>query len=200
MSRSSRWLSWLSRAWPVGAIAVILVIHWEILRWFPTHHVIINKVIATSLQVVGGLIILGAINDNLGLLEGRSISSLFLGWFKDFPLARKPVVIHASVASGFGLAGKATMRVTHPAVTVDERLAELERGLNEVRAFFLKKDEEVHERIAQVDARLSTALASSQSDIKQVSAKLEKVTVGGFKQQIFGVMLAVYGAVLSAFV
>lgn len=156
---------------------------------------------ATSLQVVGGLIILDAINDNLGLLEGRNISSLFLGWFKDIRLNKKPMVVHgASVHAAASFGDRATVTVTPAAMTVEERVAELEKVFKETQALFRVRDQEVHQRIEHVETRLSTALASSQSEIKQVFAKLEKVTVGGFKQQIFGVMLAIYGAVLSAFI
>lgn len=46
---------------------------------------------------------------------------------------------------------------------------------------------------------LSNSIASNQATLNKLSEKLEKVIVGGFKQQSFGVMLLIYGAITSVF-
>ena len=175
--------------------------HAILVQALPTHAQHINKYSATVLQIAGGLVVLRSLDSNLGLFRKQNIAGLILRWFQDFPLRRRAVIVHVqSLNSGFGLGGQATLTVTRATSTVDERLADLERSIVEVRTIIRDKDVAVHRRIDDVTRRLSDSIASSQSDIKQISTQLETATVGGFKQQALGVLLAAYGVFLSAFV
>ena len=53
--------------------------------------------------------------------------------------------------------------------------------------------------LEKTKAELKVSISTNQSAIESLAAKFEKATVGGFKQQAFGVMLAVYGAIVSVF-
>lgn len=83
--------------------------------------------------------------------------------------------------------------------TIEEKVAELERQLEEFRQHVSEDFRAANERITQVHSELSTAVAANTATMNHLSSKLELATVGGFKQQAFGVLLAVYGAVTSVF-
>jgi len=83
--------------------------------------------------------------------------------------------------------------------TIEEKIAELERQLNEFRQHVNEDIQAVNARVTQVHSELSTAVATNTAALNQLSSRLELATVGGFKQQAFGVLLAVYGAITSVF-
>ena len=77
--------------------------------------------------------------------------------------------------------------------------AELERQLEEVRTTMREQKATLLKRVDEVRVELSNALTSNQAAVQDLSARIEAATVGGFKQQSFGVLLAIYGAVVSVF-
>ena len=159
----------------------------------------VNKVTGTFLQVVGGLIVLYSVNANLGLFREQHFGSIILGWFRSFPLFRKPVTISVSGSSSLAMGGRARISVCRTTNTVEEKIAELERRLDEFRQHVNEDIQAINARISQVHTELTTAVATNTATLNQLSSRLEMATVGGFKQQAFGVLLAIYGAVTSVF-
>jgi hypothetical protein len=109
------------------------------------------------------------------------------------------VVLRASgtaIATAFGGARSSVRRATS---TIEEKVAELERQLKEFPQHVNEDFQAANARIAQVHSELSTAVAANTATLNHLSSKLEQATIGGFKQQAFGVLLAVYGAVASVF-
>jgi hypothetical protein len=181
------------------SLVPIALAHATAHRLFPLDAALVNKITGTLLQVVGGLIVLYSVNANLGLFRNQHLGDIVMGWFQSFPLFRKAVTISATCfanANSFGNARISVRRVTH---TVEEKVAELERQLDEFRQHFDEDINAVNARIAHVHSELSTAVTANTSALNQLSSKLELATVGGLKQQAFGVLLAVYGAVTSVF-
>jgi hypothetical protein len=86
-----------------------------------------------------------------------------------------------------------------PANTVEERVALLERQLAELRNTLSTQRVELLARVDAVRAELTHSITANTTAISHLTAKLEKATVGGFKQQTLGVLLVVHGAVASAF-
>lgn len=199
LSYLSALISWLLRAWPVLSIAPIAAAHLIAHRLFPVDSVMVNKLTGTILQLIGGLIVLCSVNSNLGLLRGRHFGKIIIDWFRSFPLFRKSVVVNLSGAGCVASSGSARVSVRRVTSTIEERVAEIERQLEEFRQHVSEDFRATSERIAQVHSELSTAVAANATSLNQLSSKLEIATVGGFKQQAFGVLLAVYGAVTSVF-
>ncbi|MEQ1526575.1 MAG: hypothetical protein ABL902_02350 [Gallionella sp.] len=191
---------WLHRAWPVLALVPIAFVHAGAHQLFPAETVMVNKVTGTILQVVGGLIVLYSVNANLGLFREQHFGSIIIGWLRSFPLFRKRKKVTASFASGgagtFSSIRSSSRRATN---TVEEKIAELERRLDEFRLHVNEDIQAANARIAQVHTVLSKAVATNTATLNQLSSRLELVTIGGFKQQAFGVLLAVYGAFISVF-
>ena len=192
-------LFWLLRAWPVLALVPIAIAHVFANKFFPAETIMVNRVTGTILQVVGGLIVLSSVNANLGLFREQHFGSIIIGWFRSFPLFRKSVTVSVSGCSSVAMAGSARISVRRATNTVEEKIAELERQLDEFRQHVNEDIQAVNARIAQVQTELTTAVATNTATLNQLSSRLELATVGGFKQQAFGVLLAIYGAVTSVF-
>ncbi len=190
---------WFLRAWPVLSLAPIALAHAGAHRLFPADAVLVNKVSGTVLQIVGGLIVLYSVNSNLGLFRGQHFGNIILGWFRSFPLFRRSVTLSVSGIASATVFGNARASVHRATSTIEEKVAELERQLEEFRQSVSEDLRSANERIAQVHSELSTAVAANTATLNHLSSKLDLVTVGGFKQQAFGVLLAVYGAVTSVF-
>jgi len=190
---------WLLRAWPVLALLPIALGHATAHEFFPANTVMVNKVTGTSLQVVGGLIVLYSVNANLGLFREQHFGSIILGWFRSFPLFRKPVTISVSGNGGLAMGGSARISVRRATNTVEEKIAELERQFEEFRRHVNEDFQVINAQISQVHTELTTAVATNAAKLNQLASRLEIATVGGFKQQAFGVLLAVYGAFTSVF-
>lgn len=200
MMRSlSSLLFWLLRAWPVLALVPIAFAHAVAHELFPAETVMVNKVTGTTLQVVGAIIVLYSVDANLGLFRGQHFGNIIVGWFKSFPLFRKSVTVSVSGCGGMAIAGSARISVRRATNTVEEKIAELERQFDEFRQHFNEDIQAVNARVAQVHTELSEAVATNTATSNQLSSRLELATVGGFKQQAFGVLLAVYGAVTTVF-
>jgi len=57
------------------------------------------------------------------------------------------------------------------------------------------KNLEIYSHITEVKSELSNSITTNQSALNKLSEKIEKVTIGGFKHQAFGVMLVIWGAI-----
>ena len=190
---------WIWRAWPVLVMLFLASAHFQALARFPNESVLVNKLTGTLMQIVGGLFVLYSVDSNLGLFRNQSLATSVIAWFRECPIFVRSVTVSASCSASFGISGNATASVTRAATTVEERLAEVERRLEELRSEMATKNRELYSRITEVKSELSNSIATNQSALNKLSEKFEKVTVGGFKQQAFGVMLVIYGAVTSVF-
>lgn len=149
--------------------------------------------------MVGGLIVLYSVNTNLGLFRDQHFGHIIIDWFRSFPLFRKSVTIGLSGSASIAVSGRARSSVRIATNTIEEKIAEVERQLEEFRQHVYEDVLAMNARITHVHSELSTAVASNTAALNKVSSRLELATVGGFKQQAFGVLLALYGAVTSVF-
>lgn len=190
---------WLLRAWPIFALVPIAFTHACAHQFFPAETVMVNKITGTVLQVVGGLFVLYSVNANLGLFREQHFGSIIIEWFRSFPLFQKSVTVNCSGSAYIACSGSARISVHRVTNTVEEKIAELERQLVEFRQHVNEDIQAANARIAQVHTELSMAVATNTATLNQLSSRLELATVGGFKQQAFGVLLAIYGAGTSVF-
>jgi hypothetical protein len=192
-------IAWILRAWPVLATAAFGAIHASLLAALPTLAVLVNKLTGTSLQVVGGPIVLRAVNQNLGLFRSQSFTSVVVDWFREFPLIRRATSVTLAGSGSISITGSASLTGKRAANTLEERLAEAERQIEEVRTLVTTKTTELNSRIDSVKSELSSSIDSHGKTVRALTEKIERAAVGGFKEQAFGVMLAIYGAVVSVF-
>ncbi|WP_201495278.1 hypothetical protein [Rubrivivax sp. A210] len=199
MTYTARFLRWLWRAWPVLCAFATVAVHLLVLVTLPFPASSINKVSGTILQVLGGLIVLHSIDGNLGLFKQQGLLSALKGWLADFP--KRNIVISASIGTVNATGQGATLSASAYIVgkTIEERLTVLERRLDEADRRITQQRVELLGRIDTINTDLSNAISATRSELRDLSSKVVESTVGGFKQQLFGVLLAIYGAVVSAF-
>lgn len=195
----SQLLPWILRAWPLLALVPVAVLHAVALQVSPSHHEVVNKIVGAILQVAGGLIVLYSVNDNLGLFREQSLVATIVAWLKAFPLVRKPINISASVGTAMGSSAAASISVERKASTVEERITELERKLQEFKEQMGKDLVEMRERINEQWIQLERRISATSDRVAEISKKMEYAAVGGFKIQALGVLLAIYGAGTSVF-
>ncbi len=190
---------WLLRAWPALAIVPIAFVYVFAHQMFPTETIMVNKVASTVLQIMGSLIVLYSINANLGLFREQHFGSVICEWIKSFPLFQKTVKISLSGSAKASTSASGRILVRHANKTVEEKIAELERQLDELRQHINEDIQAVNARVAQVHTELSKSVITNTNKLNHLSSKLELAAVGGLKQQVFGVLLAVSGAFISVF-
>lgn len=190
-------IAWLLRAWPVLALVPFFTIHAVALQVFPGQAIWVHKITGLSLQFLGGLLILWSVNDNLGLFRKTSLAGTFMAWVRDFPTTRHHVVL-AATGMASASSSAATLSVGRKApTTLEERVAELELLHHELRAELNTRIADLAMRVEASKTELSLLIQATNGKIVSLSQLVEKATVGGFKIQAFGVLLAIYGAVTS---
>lgn len=189
-------IKWLLVPWPFWAIAGVIGLHYQLIICFPSNIVQINKIAATVLQVVGGLIVLYSINQNIGLFRGQNVITAALGWLISFPLVKRNINLKVeSLTSTLSLSGE--LSITRKCDTVEEKLAELQRQIDECRETIVRKEKKINERISAVEGSLSNRIEKNDAEIERVRSLLHDSVVGGIATQVFGVLLVLYGGVLG---
>ncbi len=156
-----------------------------------------NKIAGTVFQVLGGLIVLISINSNLGLFRRQNLFSTFKAWISEFPQFRTRHVIHAATGHAVGSGSAVGISTNIVGESIEQRIAGLERRLDETNVRVSTLQKEQSERMERMNTSLSNSIASAKSELSDLASKVEAATVGGFKQQVFGVLIAVYGALVS---
>ncbi|WP_407278456.1 hypothetical protein U5817_19065 [Aromatoleum evansii] len=180
-------------------MAVLGYAHWIALARFPAETVLVNKLTGTAMQIVGGLIVLYSVDSNLGLFRNQSLVATVIAWFRECPIFVRATTISASVTASGSASASISATVIRAGKTIEERFAALEARFEELRSEVATQHREIHSRIEEVKSELSSSIDLNQSALHKLSEQVEKATVGGFKEQAFGVMLVIYGAVTSVF-
>ena len=190
---------WTLRAWPVLTLIPVGLAHFVAIRMFPNDTLMVNKLTGMSLQLLGGLLVLYSVNDNLGLFRSQSFKSAIFTWFKEFPVVREPISItgHGSSISSSSSFGLATVQQAHS--TIEERIAELEQMLQDLKKQLQLEIQTINTQIETTRSALQQQSGDTSNKVSDLAKRLEHAAVGGFKFQAFGVILAIYGAFTSVF-
>lgn len=173
--------------------------HAALLVKFGTNFVIINKLVGSLLQVIGGLLVLYSVNDNLGLFRAQSFASAIVDWLRDFPLDRKQVVVEATSAGAITVGGSVAGSYVIRGASLEERILELERMYGSIQSELRAEVQGMNTKVESVQSKLMNEIGTASGKVDELSNKLDRAAVGGFKIQAFGVLLAIYGAVTNVF-
>ena len=199
MIQWQRLMPWLMGAWPVLALAPVATCHAIALWAVSADSVFVNKLVGMSLQVLGGLLVLYSLNDNLGLFRSQSLTSAIVSWIKDFPRVRKPIVITGSASTSSSATSTGFASVTQKPNTLEERVAEIEQELAEIQMQISLEVQAINVKIEDTKSELGMQITETSIKVFDLSKRLEHAAVGGFKFQTLGVLFAIYGAVTSVF-
>lgn len=191
---------WLARAWPALMLIPVGAIHAAALILFPSEWIFVNKLFSTFLQLGGGVIVLISLDGNLGLFKQRGLAKAFILYLKDFPRPRKRAISLSGVAMGVNLGASAQLTIQRrPPSTLEERVELLERQLKEESERIRNLDASTTERLSELKTELSRSISAVDGGLSELSQKVERTALDGLKQQLFGVLLGVYGACVNVF-
>jgi len=195
MNELIRLLKYIWRAWPVIIILFILTFHILLIRYLMLPPVTTHKTISLFSQLFGGLLVLYSIDSNIGIIKRKNLYDIFRAYLKEFPLIKRHVTIQAHSGAMTLTGGKVKLRVTRNPKTLDEKIEYLQEQLNEVRREVETETTELHKKIDTRAEAIDARLNDTQETIKNIETKIEEVSIGGIKIQIFGLLLVVYGSI-----
>lgn len=200
-----KYIFWVNQAWPFFLLLPLIFVHYLLLTlpclsdYFLCYDdTSINKLISFILQLLGGLLIVYSIDSNMGLFKNRSLISLSLAWVKRFP-GCKPKVIQLQTVSAVQRCEASRVSITtHKAPkTIEEKIDDLYKKLGEHKTE-TQKDKLNFQSQLEAEKKLNQQNQASNSRVlTDMRNKLENISIGGLKLQLFGVNLLVYGAILS---
>lgn len=192
-------LKWSWKLWPGIVLLVLFLFHLSLIYYFCLNAGTINKSIALVSQIFGGLLVLYSIDSNIGVLKGNSLFEMFMNYLRECPLIRRSVVIEAQAGS-YGISGaKAKLTVGRNPKSVEEKLEYLQEQINEVRRDFEEETKELNQKINANLKEMNTKIEATQTELRTIESKMDEVSVGGIKIQIFGVLLLIYGSISDYF-
>jgi hypothetical protein len=158
----------------------------------------INKTLALVLQVIGGLLVLYSIDSNLGLFEKGKLMTLGKRWLISHPFAKTEVeTINLTASANFGVRFVLEDSEREIPVSLDERVGLLFEYVERLKKD-LSRQKELHEKLVKdLEDKLTERQASLSSSVNEIKNNLESVAIGGLKLQVFGVVLVIYGSILS---
>ncbi|NCD43248.1 MAG: hypothetical protein EOL88_14335 [Bacteroidia bacterium] len=192
-------IKWLLRAWPFIIISFIAFLHFIVINIISNGDVdFFNKIISSFVQVSGGLVVLSNINSNLGLFGKISLMEIFKCWIKSFPYFRSGKNIKADIScelpfSIISLDGS----IVKSCNTLEEKIEDVQRQINELRDAFYIKENEMLKKISQIEYNLRIGICNNKCEIEKLNELVCKSSTGSINVQVFGVLLVVYGSVIS---
>jgi hypothetical protein len=195
------------KAWPVFSFVLILLIHILFMylpclnsEFFCYDNSQINKVIAFSMQLFGGLLILFSIDSNIELFKNNSLLGMVKSWYGQRPwkALEAPRGVEGSVSitlppiefSGRGHAGPTTL---------EGKLDLLEKKIDWINEDIKKNQQKTNEELQGLQSLLNQNNNKQSHQIKKLQNDLIQSSVGGVKLQVFGVLLVFYSSILSFF-
>jgi hypothetical protein len=194
MNKVKQLVTWSLKAWPLLSVGIIAFVHYYLYRYIGTS---INKFIALFLQFIGGLVVLYSINDNIGTFKRRNLFSIFVEWLKSFPLIKKATTVGKELDLRFSIEPSSIYHAERKCETVDEKLEEFKRQLDELRNLVFLKEIAIRNDISTIEIKFQDAISKNNADIRDVKKLLDDSIVGAVNLQLFGVLLVSYGAFLN---
>lgn len=190
-------LKWIWKAWPIIIILPCLIIHYELIHYFEPYADTIHKTIALIVQIVGGLLVLYSIDSNIGIIKDKKLTALFTDYLKSFPLIKKSYVIEAKSGAMSVTGLDAKLKVIRKPKTIEDKLNYLQEQIDSLEKTIDKKAEALDSKIKNISEKLNADVSETKKAIEHIETQIEQVSIGGFKSQLFGLLLLLYGAITS---
>ena len=185
--------------WPAVVIAVLVFLHWLTWQYFGARWVNFNKATGAIFQTIGAGVVLFSINENIGTFRQYGFLTVVKKhWARRFWKTPEPVqgaCLFAEMSDQFNISAKLSCVPT----TIEERLQDLERKIEECSALILIKESEGKGRLEEARTSLAASIRSVSAELEHLSIRVERTLVDGVHMQVFGVFLAVYGTVVGYF-
>lgn len=168
----------------------------EVLPCFSNQQV--NKTLSFSLNLIGGLLVLYSIDSNLGLFRQGGMFSLFVNWLKSFPMVKgTPIVISPNSIESSSSAGKPRIEINKTPETTEELYKYTKEQIAFLKGDIKDQRKYTDLQMGSLSNKVSSESAKLHKSLNSINNQLKAVAIGGFKIQLFGVLLVVYGSYLS---
>lgn len=155
----------------------------------------INKRVSFFLQIIGGLLILFSIDSNIGIIKEKTLFSIFANYLREFPLIKRSVVIKLQGTANVTIGTEAKITVVRNPKNIEEKIEYLQEQINVVKRDLEQTQKELNEKINRQSKEIIIQNQEVKSVLRNFESKMDKVSVGGIKAQLFGVLLMLYGAI-----
>lgn len=157
----------------------------------------VNKYLGPFLQIIGGLIILIIINENIELFKHINLVGVFLNWVKSCPLFKKTYKLNAQGSIQLqAVTLKANLITKRKSNTIDELQEELHRQIDSIIKIISETEKDLLKRIVKIEDSLKEDIEKNKKEIQEVKNLASESAIGDFKWEILGVLLIIYGAVI----
>ena len=120
-------------------------------------------------------------------------------YLRECPLIRRSVVVGAQAGS-YGISGaKAKLTVGRNPKSIEEKLEYLQEQINEARRDFEQEIKGLNQTIDANSKEMKTKIEATQTALITIGSKMDEVSIGGIKIQLFGVLLLIYGSISEYF-
>lgn len=157
----------------------------------------INEIIALTMQLTGALLIIISIDSNIGLLKNNTLWGLVTTWYRQRPwLKTEKKSVEASInvtVSGM----EANARGHKTPETLEEKIEVMEKKLEWLNEDFTKNKKRTDKKLQNLESNINESINSQSKRIGQLKNTVIQSTIGGFKLQVFGVLLVFYSSILS---
>lgn len=184
---------WLKYPWPLHVYPLLIGIHLGILNYFALYAKVINLWFSTGFQVVGGILILIAIDSNLNIVSNSSIKNSIIKWIKSFPLKPKSYTLEVQGIAQSNSFSNARLSVTPKMSTLEEKIDFLFQEIKRVDEDRQEIRKEFSERVHKSEQKIAELEKSYNFQINEIKSKINAVTIGGIKVEVLGVLCIIYG-------
>jgi hypothetical protein len=198
MDLSKRRLTWAWRMWPLIVISIILVFHYLLWFLFSASIDIINKTISLFSQWFGVGYILYSIDSNIWIVNNQNLGSLLKKYLKEWPTnGGHTINLGAAHILMSGASVSARITSNRNPETIEEKIAFLQEQINELKTDHRNALIEVNKKIDSNYSELKGQHERLRSSFEDHQAKITEIMIGGWKEQVFGALLIIYGTFID---
>jgi hypothetical protein len=154
-----------------------------------------NKLLSLCTQLVGGLVILYSIDSNIGVINKNTLLSMFAQYFRECPLLKRSVVVEVQgLAMGISrMRGK--LSVIRNPKSVEEKLVYLQEQIDGLKREYEEEVKDLRQAFESRSKEMGTHIQETKLKLRDIESKMDEISIGGIKVQVFGVLLMVYGSI-----
>lgn len=90
---------------------------------------------------------------------------------------------------------KAKITASRNPQNIDEKIEYLQEQINKLKRDLEQKSKELNQKIEHQSKEMNAQIQDAKSVLQNLEFKMDEVSTGGIKIQLFGVLLMVYGAI-----
>lgn len=195
---TTRLLKWLIvDTFPISIFPFFVFIHLCVIFFFGSYSSIINSYASGFFQIIGGIVILMIINENVGVISKSNIYGLFLKWINNCPLVLKSKQYSIKIDSIAQVQGIESQRIMPEFSNVEEKVDFLMKEIEKIYHFIKEIDQKFSSELKVVSQNFQDKFRLTECEISKMDDKIKKTILGSVKWQFFGVFLVIYGIVIS---